>query len=85
MERREKIRLTLNRIKVTKSLVARLTEFVRLARKAGYEPVHSVQTLEKFQTELAELRATLTRLTVRGQKEFATRRTASPPERQRAA
>ena len=57
MYRREKIRLTLDRIKVTKSLVDGLVEFISLARTAGYEPVHSARTLERFQTELVELRA----------------------------
>jgi hypothetical protein len=48
MNRREKIRLTLDRIRVTKSLVGRLDEFIKLSRTAGYEPVHSMKTLAKF-------------------------------------
>ncbi len=85
MHRREKIRLTVDRIKVTKSLVDGLVEFISLARTAGYEPVHSARTLERFQTELAELRGSLTRLTLSGQKDFATRPAISHGEMKRAA
>ena len=85
MYRREKIRLTLDRIKVTKSLVDGLVEFISLARTAGYEPVHSARTLERFQTELVELRAALTRLTITGQKDFATRPAISHGDLKRAA
>jgi len=56
MNRREKIRLTLERIKVTKSLTEKLAEFIELARGSGYEPVHSIRTLERFEAELRELR-----------------------------
>jgi hypothetical protein len=77
MNRREKIRLTLEQIKVTRSLVARLAEFIRLARAAGYEPSHSIGTLERIQSQLREQRSTLTRLTINSQKEFV-RRQASP-------
>jgi len=85
MHRREKIRLTLDRIKVTRSLVDGLVEFISLARTAGYEPVHSARTLERFQTELVELRAALTRLTITGQKDFATRPAISHGDLKRAA
>ena len=85
MHRREKIRLTLDRIKVTKSLVDGLVEFIGLARTAGYEPVHSARTLERFQTELVELRAALTRLTISGQKDFATAPAISHRDMKKAA
>jgi len=85
MHRREKIRLTLDRIKVTKSLVDGLIEFISLARTAGYEPDYSARTLERFQTELAELRAALTRLTISGQRDLATRPAISHREMKRAA
>jgi hypothetical protein len=77
MNRREKIRLTLEQIKVTRSLIARLAEFIRLARTAGYEPAHSIGTLERIQSQLMEQRATLARLTINSQKEFV-RRQAKP-------
>ncbi|WP_119390044.1 hypothetical protein [Taklimakanibacter lacteus] len=70
MNRRERIRLTLEHIKVTKALAARLAEFIELARKAGYEPVHSTKTLARFETELKEQRLALARLTIISQKEF---------------
>jgi hypothetical protein len=85
MHRREKIRLTLDRIKVTKSLVDGLIEFISLARTAGYEPAYSARTLERFQAELSELRAALTRLTISGQKDLATRSVISHGEMKRAA
>ena len=71
MNRREKIRLTLERIKVTKSLTEKLAEFIELARASGYEPVHSIRTLERFEAELREQRLALARLTIVSQKEFA--------------
>jgi hypothetical protein len=85
MNRREKIRLTLDRIRVTKSLVGRLDEFIKLSRTAGYEPVHSMKTLAKFRSELAELRAALTRQTVSGQEEFARRKVKPYPITRKAA
>ena len=83
MDRREKIRLTLERIKVTKALVQRLEEFVAIARNAGHEPVHSLRTLERVEGELTRLRASLFRLTTASQAEFA--RQAKPLPAQRAA
>jgi len=85
MRRREKIRLTLDQIKVTKSLVASLAEFIGLARAAGYEPVHSARTLERFRAELVQKRAALTRLTVSGQKDFVRRHEIPHPDIRRAA
>jgi len=85
MNRREKIRLTLDRIRVTKSLVTRLDEFIELSRKAGYEPVHSMKTLGKFRAELAELHASLTRQTISGQAELARRKIEPYPITRKAA
>ena len=84
MNRREKIRLTLERIKVTKSLTEKLTEFIALARASGYEPVHSTRTLERFAAELREQRHTLARLTIVSQREF-TKAEAKPVITRRSA
>lgn len=85
MNRRESIILTLDRIKVTKSLAVPLAEFIRLSREAGYEPVHSARMLENFRGDLARQRAALTRLTISRQEDFVTRQTAPDPIRRRAA
>ncbi len=39
MDRRKEIKLTLERIKVAKKLIAQQMEFISLSRKIGYEPV----------------------------------------------
>jgi hypothetical protein len=85
MNRREKIRLTLERIKVTKSLTEKLAEFIELARASGYEPVHSIRTLERFEAELRELRLALARLTIVSQKEFRPAQARPAPAPRRAA
>jgi hypothetical protein len=63
MQRRERIRFTLERIKVARKLVAQQTEFIRLAKAVGYEPVHGPITLQRFRAQLADERAELLRLT----------------------
>lgn len=73
MNRREKIRLTLERIKVAKELVADQVEFIALSRAIGYEPIYAPTTLQRFRSQLSEQRAALTRLTRSGQKDFARR------------
>ena len=75
MDRRQKIRLSLERIKVTKKLVARQEEFISLAKSIGFEPVHAPATLQRFRTQLSTERAALLRLTRAG------RKTAFAPER----
>jgi hypothetical protein len=85
MTRRDEIKLTLERIKVAKRLVAQQVEFIRLARKAGYEPVLAPATLERFRTQLSEQRAVLLRLTRSGGKRATAIPRASPSVRQRAA
>ncbi len=85
MNRRESIILTLDRIKLTKSLAVPLAEFIRLSREAGYEPVHSARMLENFRGDLARQRAALTRLTLSRQGDFATRLTTPDPVSRRAA
>lgn len=71
MTRREEINATLQRIKVTRSLAAKLIDFIELARGTGYDPVLSARMLERFQSELKDLRARLIRLTLGGQKDYA--------------
>lgn len=73
MTRREEIKATLRRIKVTRSLAAKLIDFIELARGTGYDPVLSARMLERFQSELKDLRARLIRLTLSGQKAYARR------------
>jgi hypothetical protein len=85
MTRRERIRFTVDRIKVTRSLAARLAEFIEIARNSGYEPVQSMGTLERLQSELKEQRAALARLTVSGQREFVRRQAQAEPIRRKAA
>lgn len=75
MNRRDKIRLSLARIKVTKNLVARQEEFITLAKSIGFEPVHAPATLERFRTQLSSERVALLRLTRGGKK------TLTAPER----
>jgi hypothetical protein len=75
MNRRERIRLSLARIKVTKQLVAKQEEFIALAKVIGFEPVHAPATLARFRTQLSTERAALLRLTRSGT------RTVTAPER----
>jgi hypothetical protein len=75
MNRRDKIRLSLARIKVTKRLVAKQEEFITLAKSIGFEPVHAPATLERFRTQLSTERKALLRLTRSGKK------TLTAPER----
>jgi hypothetical protein len=77
MTRREKIRLTLERIKLAKKLVVQQAEFISLARKIGYEPVHAPATLERFRAQLSDERLALIHLTRHGQRNLARRATAS--------
>ena len=85
MKRREKIKLTLERIKLAKKLVAQQTEFIFLARKIGYEPVHAPATLQRFRTQLSDERLALIRLTRSGQGNFAKPAPASPLASRKAA
>jgi hypothetical protein len=71
MKRREKIKLTLERIDLAKKLVAQQTEFISLARKIGYEPVHAPATLQRFRTQLSDERLALIRLTRSAQSKYA--------------
>ena len=84
MKRREEIKATLKRIKLTRSLAAKLIDFIELARGTGYDPVLSARILERFQSELRDLRARLIRLTLNGQKDYA-RRGAIPHSKRKAA
>ena len=59
-------------------------DFVELARGTGYDPVLSTRMLERFQSELRDLRARLIRLTLSGQKDYA-RRGAIPHTKRKAA
>jgi hypothetical protein len=68
MDRREKIKLTLQRIKIGKKLVARQIEFIHLAKTIGYEPVHAAANLQKFRGELSDQRKALIELTRSDQK-----------------
>lgn len=63
MNRRDQIKLTLERIKVARKLVAQQTEYIRLAKAVGYEPVHGAAVLRRFRTQLSDQRAALLRLT----------------------
>lgn len=85
MNRRERIKLTLERIKVVKKLVADEAEFIALSKTIGYEPVHAPITLQRFRSQLSEQRRTLTQLTRSGQKDFTTRIEVPQTVRQRAA
>jgi hypothetical protein len=68
MDRHEEIKLTLQRIKVAKKLVAQQTEFISLARKIGYEPILAPATLHRFRTQLSDERLALIQLTKSGQR-----------------
>jgi hypothetical protein len=68
MNRREQIKLTLERIKVAKKLVAQQTDFISLSRRIGYEPVLAPATLQRFRTQLLDERLALIRLTKSSQK-----------------
>lgn len=85
MKRREKIKLTLERIKLAKKLVAQQTEFISLARKIGYEPVYAPATLQRFRTQLSDERLALIRLTRSGEGRLTRPTTASPLARHKAA
>lgn len=65
MDQRDHIKLTLERIKMARKLVAQQTEFIRLAKAIGFEPVHGTAVLQRFRTQLSDERATLLRLTPR--------------------
>ncbi|MGE0241521.1 MAG: hypothetical protein AB7F09_10785 [Parvibaculaceae bacterium] len=68
MDRRERIKLTLEQIKVAKKLVAQQIEFISLAKAIGYEPVHAPATLQRFRAQLSMQRNALVRLTRSGQR-----------------
>ncbi|MGE3872954.1 MAG: hypothetical protein AB7F74_08365 [Parvibaculaceae bacterium] len=68
MNRHDKIKLTLERIRLAKKLVAQQAEFISLSRKIGYEPVHAPATLQRFRVQLSDERLALIRLTRSGQK-----------------
>jgi hypothetical protein len=85
MNRREKIKLTLEQIKVVKKLVAEQAEFISLSRAIGYEPIHAPTTLQRFRSQLSERRRALAHLTTSGQKDFAARIEVPQSVRQRAA
>jgi len=70
MNRRDQIKLALERIKVTKNLVANQVEFMSLAKAIGYEPVHAPATVQRLRAQLSDARRSLIRLTKSGQKEF---------------
>ena len=63
MNRHEKIRLTLEQIKVAKKLVAQQIEFIFLAKAIGYEPIHATATLQRFCAQLSDQRKSLVQLT----------------------
>lgn len=85
MKQREKIKLTLERIRLAKKLVAQQTEFISLARKIGYEPVHAPATLQRFRTQLSDERLALIRLTRSQQKASRKLATAQTSVGRRAA
>lgn len=85
MSRREEIRLTLERIRMAKKLVADQVEFIALSRAIGYEPIFTPTTLQRFRAQLSEQRAALVQLTRSGQEDFARRSEVSPAVWQRAA
>ena len=70
MNRRDQIKLTLERIRVTKILVADQVEFISLAKTIGYEPVHAPATVRRLRAQLSQARRALVRLTRSGQKKF---------------
>jgi hypothetical protein len=67
MDQRQEIKLTLERIKVAKKLVAQQMEFISLSRKIGYEPVLAPATLQRFRAQLSDDRLALIHLTRSGQ------------------
>ena len=85
MNERQRIRLTLEQIKVAKKLVAQQLEFIVLAKTIGYEPVHATATLERFCVQLSRQRQTLVRLTRNEQGSRALPSSPSPLESRRAA
>jgi hypothetical protein len=48
---------------VARKLVAQQTEYIRLAKAVGYEPIHGAVVLQRFRTQLSDQRAALLRLT----------------------
>jgi hypothetical protein len=74
MDRRQRIKFTLERIKLSKKLVTQQLELIRLGRAIGFEPVHAPANLERYRTQFSEQRLTLIGLTRRVQKDFARRR-----------
>lgn len=85
MNRREKIRLSLARIKVTKKLLAKQEEFISLAKSIGFEPVHAPTTLERFRSQLSTERAALLRLTRSGKSTLTATERPLLHSRQKAA
>lgn len=85
MNRRERIKFALERIKVTKKLVAQHVEFIYLAKAIGYEPVYAPATLQRFCSQLSDLRTTLVDLTRSNQKSRARSLPARRPVLRKAA
>jgi hypothetical protein len=85
MDRHERIRLTVERIRVSKKLIAQQLEFIRLARVIGYEPVHAPTNLQKFREQLADQRSQLINLTRTGQRDFVNPEREFESIRQKAA
>ncbi|WP_119275196.1 hypothetical protein [Taklimakanibacter deserti] len=85
MNRRDQIKLALERIKVTKSLVANQVEFMSLAKAIGYEPVHAPATVQRLRAQLSDARRSLVRLTRSGQNKFTRPARATPFVEDKAA
>jgi hypothetical protein len=79
MDRHERIKFTLERIKLSKRLVAQQLELIRLARAMGYEPLYAPANLQRFRAQLADQRSALVDLTKSSQEP------ASQPSAQKAA
>jgi len=63
MTRRSDIIVTVDKIKLTRKLVANLADFVRVAEAIGYQPKYAETTLQRFRGQLASHREDLKRLT----------------------
>ena len=63
MTRRTDIIVTVDKIKLTRKLVANLVDFVRVARTIGYQPKYAETTLQRFREQLSNSREDLKRLT----------------------
>jgi hypothetical protein len=85
MTRHDKIKLTLERIRLAKKLITQQAEFISLSRKIGYEPVHAPATLQRFRTQLSDERLALIQLTHSGQRIVALPARASPSIGRKAA